>query len=204
MREHGFVCPRRGKVVNPAEIFRRVVEQNLNVISISFYKVRSVEVREHGYTSLQDFADPLNARFFHNFNVPFDVPQHPQLSGRSQIDFFRAVSITIDRTAALNADEEVDLKTIFNLVIQKKTSYVANSRRGRAFLQYQYIHCGKDYKVLVGMFPLFLRPLHRAVVFCNRFASSNDGASQVPEIRWSFLGHRAVLSCTVLSQGLRP
>lgn len=71
-----------------------------------------------------------NARIIQDVKVPFDVLEHPQMAGRSQLDFSRTGLETVDMTTALKADEQAIWETIFNLSIQVDDK--ANRRRAIA------------------------------------------------------------------------
>lgn len=95
IREHSLTGTCRGQSANPTEIFQQVAEQDRNALSIAFYKPRLVEVRELGYTILEDFANPANRQVFNDIDILFDQHEDRELNGRRRIDFFSVFSATL-------------------------------------------------------------------------------------------------------------
>ena len=83
--------------VDARKVFETAAQQHHTGLSMAFFKARLVELRERGYTILEDFADPTNEKFLDGVRLPFDRIEDDVLRGRSQLEFFNKVFSTLDQ-----------------------------------------------------------------------------------------------------------
>lgn len=168
-----------------------------------FGQATLLEVRERGYTILKYFAETFSVRFFLDIKVPFDETKHPQLAGRSHIDFLCAFLETLYRSAALHADRETDCNTILNITVEVSEDYIhrtlierysSNNHLTMETMMLSWLWCFQClFDLYVGLF-----------LFVLSFALANDRMSQISEIRWLIPVHREGLSDTAGSQRRQP
>jgi len=71
---------------------------------MDYFKACLMEVRERGYTILEDFAVPAKNDFIGTGELPFPRQEYPNSEGRTQTQFFNDELGTLNRRTAVYKD----------------------------------------------------------------------------------------------------
>lgn len=121
-----------GKDDQHTAVFKTGIAKMRTADFMAFYKAIFMEVKEHGYSILPDFADPSNTEFIREVTLHVEVPKYGELEGRTQVHFFQAVFQPFERKEDLEAtsSNELDRNTIFNHAVEALDAQ--DRRKGRS------------------------------------------------------------------------
>ena len=93
-------------------VFKTDVENQGGTIAMSYFQKKAVEVRERGYTILEDFGDPTSTAVLRNVTLHTTMPA--SIPTQSNRDLFEAVENTFDAKEALKGLPNAIWYGIFN------------------------------------------------------------------------------------------